>query len=307
MADSNKITFLQWVVYVAARVIVGIIRFVPLKITFGIGEILAFFLFYIDFFGRKLMVFNILYTGVAKDKKNARRIARKSYSHMIKFFLEFLKFDQYINKENISEFVTVKASEENLKLMKNSPIILLASHFGNWEMGGIWYSRMINPLLSVMKPSPNTLITDYLISKREQFGQKICMRKDSFKFLLEALKHGESVALVVDQDARKKGVETLFFGRKTSIHMSPALLHLKTGAPIVVGSMKRLKKPLHYEVSFSDPIIFKKSSEFEADVKSIVQKYISLIEDGIKEVPEQWVWYNIRWKKAIRKEKKKNE
>lgn len=296
---------LQYIIYLLARSFVEFIRLLPLKAAFLLGKGIGTFAYYLDFFGRNLMIQNLLYAGIANNKSEAAAIAKKNYIHLLKFGIEFLKFDQYITVENINKYIKFKSTPKADEAIKNAKaIIFVSGHYGNWEISGLFCSAVLRPLLSVMKPSPNLKITDYLINKRKNFGQELCMKKDSFKLLLNALKSGKSVGLIADQDARSKGIETVFLEHPARTHMSPALLHLKTGAPIIAGVARRLDDSFHYEVIVEDPIILEKSTgSIQKDIKILAQQYIKVIENAIKEDPVQWMWYNTRWKKILKRKK----
>ena len=294
---------LQHIEYYLARGFVGFIRLFPLKGAFFLAKGLGNLIYYLDFFGRNLMIRNLLHTKIAKDKIEAASIAKKNYVHLLKFGIEFLKFDQYITAENINQYIRFKASLKTLETIKNSKsIIFMTGHYGNWEMGGLFLGAAICPLVSIMKPSPNQKITDFLIEKRKKFGQEVCMKKDAFKILLNTLKSDKSVGFVADQDARSSGTDTIFLEHPAKTHIAPALLHLKTGSPIITGIARRLDDNLHYEVAVSDPIVLEKSTgSFEEDIKILAQQYIKVIEEEIKKDPTQWIWYNTRWKEKSKK------
>lgn len=292
---------LQYIVYLLARGFVEFIRLLPLDLAFFMAKAIGIFAYHLDFFGRNLMIKNLLHVGIAKNKSEASLIARKNYVHLLKFGIEFLKFDQYITSENITKHIKFKSTPKADEAIKNAKaIIFVSGHYGNWEISGLFCSAVLRPLLSVMKPSPNQRITDYLIGKRKNFGQELCMKKDSFKILLNSLKSGKSVGLIADQDARSKGIETIFLGQPAKTHMSPALLHLKTGAPIIAGVARRLNDKFNYEVVVEDPITLEKSTgNFEEDVKILAQRYIKVIENAVRKDPIQWMWYNTRWRKSF--------
>lgn len=294
---------LQYIVYLLARGFVEFIRLLPLNVAFFLAKLIGTFAYYLDFFGRNLMIQNLLHVGIAKNKSEASVIARKNYVHLLKFGIEFLKFDQYITVENITKYIKFKSTPKADEAIKNAKaIIFVSGHYGNWEIAGLFCSTVLRSLLSVMKPSPNKWITDYLINKRKNFGQELCMKKDSFGILLNSLKSGKSVGLIADQDARSKGTETVFLGQIARTHISPALLHIRTGAPIIAGVARRIDDKFNYEVVVEDPIILEKSSgNFEEDVKILAQQYIKVIENAIRKDPTQWMWYNTRWRKGIKR------
>jgi len=294
---------LQYIVYLLAKGFVEFIRLLPLKTAFFLAKAIGIFAYYVDFFGRNLMIKNLLHVGIAKNKLEAAAIAKKNYIHLLKFGIEFLKFDQYVTVENITRYIKFRSTPKADDAIKNAKsIIFVSGHYGNWEIVGLFCSAVLRPLLSVMKPSLNKWITDYLINKRKNFGQELCMKKNSLGILLNSLRSGKSVGLIADQDARSKGIETVFLGKSARTHISPALLHLRTGAPIIAGVAGRLDDNFNYEVVINDPITLEKSTgNRQEDIRILAQQYIKNLEKMIREDPTQWMWYNTRWRKSIKR------
>ena len=105
----------------------------------------------------------------------------------------------------------------------------------NWEISGLACSILYKPILSVMRHFDNPKLGDYILSRRRQFRQTLQDKKSALKPLLKALKSHQAVGMLCDQHAGSlEGVETVFFGHPARTHASPALLHLKTGAPIIL-------------------------------------------------------------------------
>jgi KDO2-lipid IV(A) lauroyltransferase len=183
-------------------------------------------------------------------------------------------------------------------------MITLTAHIGNWEFCGIAYCLLARqPMLSVMRPFDNPRIGKMILEKRTRDGHRMSDRKGALKALLGALRKGESVGLLVDQHAGSaEGVETVFFGHPARTHASPAMLHLKTGVPIVVGVLRRtgLQEP-PFELALADLIRYSPTGDKENDIRNVTQLYTSQIESMIRETPEQWLWAHRRWLNINRK------
>ena len=107
---------------------------------------------------------------------------------------------------------------------------------------------------------------------------------------MEAVLNGNGIlALVSDQDAKRKGVFVDFFGKPASTPKGAALFYKKFGSPIVFGVCIQIE--LHkYRVEFV-PVIPKSEN-----LQDITQAYTTIIEKMVRRYPEQYFWFHRRWK-----------
>ena len=314
MTNKRNI-LLQHIEYYLARCFAGFIRILPLKVAFYLAKVFGIIAYYADYYDRRLMLQHLMHAGIAASRKEAAALAKENYIHIIKVGIEFLRFDQYFTStESFRERINIlPLSPEIEDTVKNAKsIIFVGAHLGNWEMSGLFCSALWRPLLSVMSPISNEKITNFILSKREKFKQEICLKKNSFKLLLNALKNGKSVGLISDEYAGHKGVETMFFGHLAKTHISAALLHLRTGAPILVGVTTRNSDNFTYDLRMSGPFKIEKSmSNFDDTVKALAQMYTTAIENEVRKNPTQWIWCHKRWtdinRDSRRREKKRKK
>jgi KDO2-lipid IV(A) lauroyltransferase len=130
----------------------------------------------------------------------------------------------------------------------------------------------------------------------DNYDHDSCAKKGAIKSMLKALRHGDSVAVVADQHAKSaEGVEVDFFGHPARTHISPALMHLKTGCPIYPLMFRRTKDFMKFEMVLKEPIDVKPTDDKAGDIKKVTQMFTDLLEDLIRETPEQWMWMHRRW------------
>lgn len=296
--SSEKHSFFDLIVYWCCLAFAGLLKATPLKYAYAFSRFIFRSVYYIDPVHRNRTVKNLLYAGVAKDIKEARIIAKKNYDQHAKVFVEIFKMHQLLDRENISSHIQVVHSETTRRLVaEGAQMILVTAHFGNWEIAGVCYTFLSGrELLSVKKTMKNPLLGDMIFREREKYNHQGCDKKGAILNLMRALKKGKSVALLVDQHAStSEGVEVLFFGKPARTHASPALLHLKTGVPIIVSVTKRVDDDFHFEFIANDPIIYKPTDNMEEDIKNLTQLYTTQLEDLIRIAPEQWLWAHRRW------------
>jgi KDO2-lipid IV(A) lauroyltransferase len=111
------------------------------------------------------------------------------------------------------------------------------------------------------------------------------------------LEAGDDVALLLDENGGYRGVFTRFFGRPASTSRVAALLALATGAPIVVGALvRRPARPgLLYRLALLEPEPIGDRPPKEA-VRDLTQRVTSVLEQWIRDDPDQWRWAHWRWK-----------
>ena len=299
---SRKSTFLISFEYSFFCLAMNVVKILPLWLCFKIAELGGRVFFIFDIRHRNRTIQHLLHAGVVKTDAEAIDLTRRNFIHLAKVGLEIFKCRQLMIKKNIANILTISGSEQSKKLFfsatgKSEQAIIICAHFGNWEAAGqgITITSGI-PLLSVMRPFDNPKIGDYINSRREGHTHEVVAKKGAVRPLLVALRKGYSIAIMADQNAgEKEGVVVDFFGHPASTHTSPALLHLKTGVPILVLMPRRVSDDFKFEFILSDPIIHKPTEDKEKDIREITQKFTSEIEKTISLYPEQWLWAHRRW------------
>jgi KDO2-lipid IV(A) lauroyltransferase len=110
------------------------------------------------------------------------------------------------------------------------------------------------------------------------------------KHIIRALRNREVVGLVSDQDAGKNGIFVDFFGRPASTPRGGGELALKYGIPILVMETVRTA-PGRYKVLVREVRIHSDDT-----VETLTQRYTAILEDIIRDHPEQYFWMHRRWK-----------
>jgi len=140
-------------------------------------------------------------------------------------------------------------------------------------------------------------LNDMLVNYRIGKNVNVILRDapDTAKKLLKALKKGEIIAMLIDQDTKVPGVFIDFFGRKAWTPSGLAVLALRTDAEVLIGIDQRISDYGHKTI-VKGPVKIEPSGDFDKDVINLTQKASSGIEDYIRNNPEQWVWFHERWK-----------
>lgn len=312
--SKNKLVI--WLEYASFRMLLMMIWIIPERILYPMCRGLFRIGYYIDARHRNRAIRNLLYSGIAKDRAEAVRIAKANFSHFANIICDIGTSRRHIRKENIEQLISVSGDPELLKFVmqrddegRTPQIIVATAHFGNWEVAGNMYVWLFNRnLLSVMRPLDNPLIGNYIYNTRQSNEHRICSKEGALKQLLMAARNGESICLVVDQHAmRSEAVEVTLFGKPVFAHASLAKLHLRTGLPIMVGAARRLDDKHHYSFDGIARIQHTPTNDHEADVKAVTQAYMDALEKMIMLDPTQWLWPHRRFIELRREDRAAKE
>jgi len=297
---SKKTSFLIDFEYFFFLLAINLASLIPLKLSYKIAGMCGRVFFSLDLRHRNRVIQHLMHAGVVKNRAEAIELGKRNFSHFAKLIVEIIAARKLLNQDNLSNILKISGSEKSKEMFfgkKPQQVIIICAHFGNWEIAGQSYTMSSGiPLLSVMRPFDNPKIGDYIIGSRAGGMHEVCDKKGAIRPLLVALKKGHSIALLADQHASEaEGVVTDFFGHPARTHSSPALLHLKTGVPILLLMSRRVSDDFKFEFIISDPIEYKPTDDKDGDVRKIAQIYTTEAEKIIAKYPEQWMWAHRRW------------
>ncbi len=231
-------------------------------------------------------------------ERRIERIARKSMYNMVYLALEVLLTPRLITPNRWRRHIRPKNISESVRLLvrQETGMVLLAGHFGNWEVVGYLMATLGFPTVSVARPLDNPYINDYLMGVRERTGQSILHKKGATANAADVLRQRGSLAFIADQDAGRRGLFVDFFGRPASTYRSIALLARQYDAPIAVGYGKRLSDKFEFEAGIKRIIHPSEWAGREDEVTWITQEFTRELEEIVRSAPEQYLWVHRRWK-----------
>ncbi|MDP6594178.1 MAG: lysophospholipid acyltransferase family protein [Candidatus Marinimicrobia bacterium] len=217
------------------------------------------------------------------------QITRQTYCHFGQIFMDVLRADTIDPSRNIT-VENRHILDEACKQGKG--VILLSGHFGNWEMIGVWFAAEGFDLHAVVRGQKNRGANRYFMELRRRCGTFPLYASSPASKMLRSLKNGGILALASDQNAKKKGVFVNFFGKPAATPKGAAVLHLKTGAPIVISICSRNSDGTYHLRFDSLPA----DEEYRNPVTSVMQNFTSFLEAVVRQNPEQYFWFHKRWK-----------
>jgi KDO2-lipid IV(A) lauroyltransferase len=271
-------------------------RTLGLKLSRKFANALAFVFFHFIPIRKKVVLDNLKTAFPINDLKTNDQLAYKIYLSFAISLVEIL-YLPYLNRQVLIEAVKINNPELiKDKYREGNGVILLSSHFGNWEYLAISAALQIGiPFSVIVKPLRNSHVFEWMNKARTKFGNEVVPLGISIRKTYQTLKEKKIVAMVADQRGPREGVKVDFFGRMASVYTGPAVLSIKTGAAMICGIAIR-DKDYRYKVHLVEISKENLPENEEEKILEISQRYTSYLESIIREYPEQWLWMHNRWK-----------
>ncbi|RCW45017.1 lysophospholipid acyltransferase family protein [Halanaerobium sp. MA284_MarDTE_T2] len=228
------------------------------------------------------------------DKNKADKILKKVYSNLGMNLSEFL-LQENIGVEDIDNIIEYENIEYLDKCLdRGKGVIIYTGHFGNWELMGAALTLKGYKVNAIARTQNNSIMDEKINYIRENVGVNIIPKGASVRKAYKALKQGEIVVILGDQDARENGWKMEFFDKPASTYTGAVQLAERTGAAVVPAFLLR-EGWLKHKFLFYSPIFIDRKAG-EAVQRNILQDLLDITEEIIRRYPDQWMWLHKRWK-----------
>lgn len=172
--------------------------------------------------------------------------------------------------------------------------ILVSGHFANWEVQSVC-SRKMGAELAVVYRAPNNPYVARLLTELRgaASGTQIPKGAEGARTLLRVLTRGGHVGMLIDQKMND-GMPVPFFGRDAMTAPAAAQLALRLGIPLVPARAERLDGA-RFRITVLPPVEPPSTGDRNADVRILMERLNSLLEQWIRERPAEWLWLHRRW------------
>ena len=173
--------------------------------------------------------------------------------------------------------------------------ILVMPHLGTWEWAAWWLALVPNmKVTAVVELLEPPEVFEWFVSFRQRLGMDIVpLGPDAGGRLVAAIKRGDVVCLLADRDVTGNGVAVEFFGERTRLPAGPALLALRTGAPLIPAAVYWRGRTRH--AIAGPPVDTRRSGGIRSDTNRVVQDFAAALEGLIRAAPEQWHLMSPNW------------
>ncbi len=269
---------------------VKLLMMFPEKTRYKIAEKIGIIGYHLIKKRRMIALANLKLAFPEKTEEERIELAKKNYKVLTKAYLSSLWIMDFI-------FDETKVNVENYNILdeavaENKGLIIASMHMGNLE-ASLKITEKYR-LSDVVKAQRNPYIDEYITKNRSQLNFNMIKKsKNTPRELLKVIKNKEILALFSDH--RDKGTTVNFFGRDTIAPTGAIHFALKFKVLLVCG-YSILNEDNTNTVKIIKRIELIETGDLKNDVKVNTQNLIYLIEDAIRENPEQWMWFHDRWR-----------
>lgn len=287
---------LQEITHKVIASLLKLLGLIPRKTAFKLGNLIGQILFLADRKHRKIAIDNLTRSfGHEKSSHEIKILVKRVFNNLSQILFEIGWSLRLESKDFNKHFFINGLSNFQAAFEKGKGVLFLTAHIGNWELLpviGAMTSRNINILFRPLDFLPlNTIF----INTRTRFGAKLIPTRHSMRKILSRLKKDEGVVILLDQNVDwYEGVFVDFFGNRASTNKGLALLALKTEAPVIPVFLVR--EGMGFKAEFCSEVPLIKTGDKIRDIEENTWQYNRVIEDFIRQYPDQWFWVHQRWK-----------
>ena len=280
--------------YLIEFILIKLFFFILIIIGYKNGSNLGDFigrLFGPIFRSKKLIENNLEQSGIV-DKKNYNKIISKIYGNYGRILAEY-PFLKAFRNSKLNKFIEIDGLENLNKIKREKRrAVFISGHFNNFELMALQIEKAGINLCAIYRPLNNVFLNKTMEEIRENFICKNQIKKgrSGTRQIIENIKKGNSVALMIDQRVRE-GIKINFFGKPASTTTIPAQLIKKYKCDLVPIYIER-RKNNYFKMFVSEPIKIGNNKS----IKEITEHLNKILEKMILKNVDQWIWTHDRWK-----------
>ena len=210
-----------------------------------------------------------------------------------RIFAEY-PFIKNFRNDKLKKYIQIEGEEYLKNIIQEKKIaVFVSGHFNNFELMAMQIEKSGIDLAAIYRPLNNPFLNQVMEKIRLNFicRKQIKKGKSGTRKLLECIKKGSSVALMIDQRVTE-GSKVDFFGKGATTTTIPAQLIKKYECLLVPVYIERFNK-FNFKIYISKPININKNKTIDE-----ITIYLNrVLEKMILKNPTQWIWTHDRWKK----------
>lgn len=283
--------------YAVLQGILGLFSSLSRTRALQVGAAIGSFLYRVDWKRRRIGLCNLRLAFPDKSEADRGAILRRAYRNVCRSAAESAHL-MNLDPESVRRYVRID-DRERWEQAVNRPggAVIVTAHFGSWELFAYAQGLFGRPVTIVHKAFPNPLV-DYAVNHiRGRAGTRHLRKKRAAREALRALRDGALLVTPVDQNQKRhEGVFVNLFGVPACTTPGPARLAMRTGVPIVPAFLVREGESDQHRLIVLPDIEIASTGNREADIIATTQRCSDVIEQVLRQHPEQWIWFHRRWR-----------
>ncbi|MCP4048991.1 MAG: lipid A biosynthesis lauroyl acyltransferase [Gammaproteobacteria bacterium] len=287
----------DWIFGLIAFLSLKLVRLIPIKHAARIFEGFSRWLGP-RIWRHKVVMDNLEIAYPEKSLEERQKLASDSWAQMGQTLLEYVYLDEIfdLHEENIdSERIEIIGAEQFLKLRDDGlPAVLFTGHIANFELLPMVAAKFGLQVKSLFRRPNNKFAASQVAESRRQLGENMIASGAGAAFqLITALERNEHVGVLVDQKFRR-GIKVPFFGKDAPTNTLLAKLARRYNCPVHGARTIRLPNG-RFRLEITEELELPRDKNGDVDVRGTTELVTNIIEEWVREYPEQWLWMHRRW------------
>ncbi|HLU45382.1 MAG TPA: phosphatidylinositol mannoside acyltransferase [Natronosporangium sp.] len=228
--------------------------------------------------------------GPELPEPQLRRLVRAGMRSYARYWMEAFRLPTLTPEQIQQRFRLENEQLLRAAVQAGNGVIVALPHAGNWDLAGAWAASQGWPLTTVAERLRPESLYERFVAYREGLGMRIIPttggQRTPLELLVEALDKAHIVALLADRDLSARGIDVEFFGARARMPAGPAILALRTAAPLFAVEM-------WYEADAAcarlrGPLPVPQQGSMEERVRVLTQRLADEFAAGIAAHPVDW-------------------
>jgi len=172
-------------------------------------------------------------------------------------------------------------------------MIIFSGHIANWEICMLAAVQRGISVAQIYRAANNPLVDRMITRFRGDAGELIPKGTVAARRAIAVLRRGAHLTMLADQKMND-GIAVPFFGRPAMTTSALASLALRFECDVLPARVERLAGA-HFRLTVFPPLPLPRSGDHHADVATLMARVNAILEDWVRDRPEQWFWLHRRW------------
>jgi phosphatidylinositol dimannoside acyltransferase len=225
-----------------------------------------------------------------------RQAVQQAFDSYARYYVESFRLPSLPSRVIDAGFTSEGLHQIDDAIEAGTGAILALPHLGGWEWAGRWLVEQGKRMTVVVEPLEPPELFEWFKDLRQNLGMTVVpLGPKVASTVLKALSENQVVCLLCDRDIDRTGIPVTFFREETTLPAGPAMLGIRSGAPILPVAVYFTPRYNGHHAVIRPPVPAERTGKLRDDVASVTQALAGELEYLIRLAPEQWHMFQPNW------------
>ena len=289
----------SWLEYAAAWTLLKGLGLLPRRAAIAVGRGVGLTVYRLAGGLRHTGRRNLELAFPEKSADERERILRGAFANLGRQLGEFSQLPKLRTPEDAYRTIRFEGRDRVMDAIASGRgVLFVTGHLGAWEITPVCLRLSGSPPVNfLVRRIDNPRVEALAERYRTLCGNRTIDKRDAARPVLAALRKGEMVGILVDLNTLDhESVFVDFFGHEASTTPGLAVFALRTDAVVIPAFTYWDESEGRYVLHFYEPVEVTRTGSKADDIRDNTQRFTKVVEDFVREHPDQWLWIHKRWK-----------